>query len=108
MFIFNFIIAQLLHQPLPPISVSIAWFGWLGYAIALLIANLTVIAGFKYLDATWGSILGTSEILFAIIFGIVLFEETLTFSTIIGGLFLITAILFPYLKTSQIKSMFSS
>jgi drug/metabolite transporter (DMT)-like permease len=98
MFLFNFTFARVLDQPLPHLELSIPWLAWLGYAIALLIANLTVIAGFKYLDATIGSILGTLEIIFAIIFGIVLFGETLTPSTIIGSLIILTAILFPYLK----------
>lgn len=98
MFICNLIISLILQEPLPTISLSLPWLGWLGYAIALLIANLTVIAGFKYLDATWGSILGTLEIIFAIIFGIVLFGETPTSSTIIGSLIILTAILIPYLK----------
>lgn len=102
MFTCNLLISVFLHEPLPVFSLSIAWLGWLGYAIALLIANLTVIAGFKYLDATWGSVLGTLEIIFAILFGILLFDETLTTSTLVGMTILFTAILIPYLKPLQL------
>lgn len=103
MFICNLVIAIVLNQTLPEIQLNSSWLGWLAYAISLLIANLTVIAGFKYIDATWGSILGTTEIIFAIVFGIVFFSESLTTSSVVGGLIMLLAILLPYIPVKLLR-----
>jgi drug/metabolite transporter (DMT)-like permease len=58
----------------------------------MLIANLAVIKGFKHLEASTGSIIGTTEIIFGILFGVLLFHEVITMSMMIGtGLILLAA-----------------
>lgn len=103
MFIFNLLISFMLGESLPALQLSIGWLGWVCYAGSQLVANLAVISGFKYLDATWGSIIGTTEIIFALIFGIIFFNEALTYATITGSLIILLAILLPYLKPDLLR-----
>jgi drug/metabolite transporter (DMT)-like permease len=87
----NLPLALLLHDPLPQ-TFSTNWLPQLGYAISMLIANLAVIKGFKHLEASTGSIIGTTEIIFGILFGVLLFHEVITMSMMIGtGLILLAA-----------------
>lgn len=98
MFIFNSLLAYFTGQTIPPLSQTTAWFSWLAYAIALIVANFTVIEGFKYLDATIGSLIGLAEILFGILFGILLFGEPLTPGMIIGAILILTSAALPNFK----------
>ncbi len=97
----NSILAIALHETVPAFTHLTAWMGQIGYLIAYLTANVASIEGFKHLEPSVGSIVGLTEILFGVGFGIVLFHETLTLSTIIGGAFIILAATIPNLKTSS-------
>lgn len=98
MFVANGVLSLLLNQSLPPFSQTTAWMAWLTYAIALMIANLSAIKGFTYLEASIGSLVGLAEIIFGIIFGIILFGEALTPGIIIGGILILTSAALPNLK----------
>ncbi|MBU1084845.1 MAG: DMT family transporter [Candidatus Beckwithbacteria bacterium] len=95
--VFNLPLALILHETLPAFSHSSAWLAQLAYAISLFLANFTAIEGFKYLEGSVGSLIGMAEILFGVLFGLLLFGEILTPSTIIGGLLIILAASLPSL-----------
>lgn len=96
MIVGNLVVAWVVGDTLPDLSHHIPWLAQGGYTLAMLVANVTVIAGFKYLDATIGSLAGLTEILFAGLFGYVLFSEQLTRSTWIGGVLIVTAAVLPH------------
>lgn len=98
MLVANGVLAYLFHQPLPSLAHTTAWLSWLAYAIALILANYTVIEGFKYLDASIGSLIGLAEILFGLLFGIILFSESLTTGIIIGALFILASAALPQFR----------
>ena len=54
--------------------------------------------GFKYLEASIGSIILLAEILFAVFFGLILFQEAITLSIIGGGICIIVAMILPELQ----------
>ncbi|MFH1280654.1 MAG: DMT family transporter [Candidatus Beckwithbacteria bacterium] len=95
--VFNLPLVLILHETLPAFSHSSAWLAQLAYAISLFLANFTAIEGFKYLEGSVGSLIGMAEILFGVLFGLLLFGEILTPSTIIGGLLIILAASLPSL-----------
>jgi len=57
-----------------------------------------IIAGLKHLEASTGGLLGLLEIVFSILFGIVIFGESLTGRLIVGGALIIIAAALPHLK----------
>lgn len=83
--VFNLPIAILLNNPLPDLQLNTAWLGQLGYAAAMMIANLAAIAGFARLEPSIGSLIGLAEILFGVMFGILLFGESVGMGVLAGG-----------------------
>lgn len=98
MIVVNLPLSIMLSETLPSLTNQAAWLSQLGYAGAMLFANLTVIAGFKYLSATVGTLIGLSEILFGVLIGILFFAERPTVSTLLGGLFIVSAAMLPLRK----------
>lgn len=96
--IFCLPLSLLFNETLPALTNSTAWLAQLAYATSLLIANFTVIEGFKQLDASIGSLIGMAEILFGVLFGFIFFSEILTPTTLIGGALIILAATLPNLK----------
>lgn len=74
-------------QVVPAFNMS--WLWQLAYSIASLFAFWLVITGFKYVDASIGALIGLMEIIFSIVFGFVIFGESLTLSVVIGGVLII-------------------
>lgn len=93
--VFNLPVSLWLNDPLPTTAFSVAWGGQLGYAVAMLLANMAAITGFSYLEPSIGSLIGLAEILFGIGFGVLLFGEALTGGVIVGGLLIILAAALP-------------
>lgn len=91
MFVSNLLISLTLHEPLPQLSLSLAWFGQFGYIASMLLANVAVIIGFRHIEPSIGGLIGLLEVIFAAVFGIILFHETLTPSLLIGSLIIILA-----------------
>jgi drug/metabolite transporter (DMT)-like permease len=97
----NGLLTLIFNQSLPDVATHpIAWTAQLAYAASLLIANFTVIEGFKYLDATVGSLFGLAEIILSVIFAYYFFGETLSSTTLVGGAIIIVAAALPNLLPS--------
>lgn len=76
-------------------SRDIVWLWQLGYLVAGLFAFWFVIAGLKHIEASIGGLLGLLEIIFSIVFGIIIFGESLTQRLIFGGLLILSAASLP-------------
>lgn len=98
MIVFNLPLSLYFQETLPEFKNVVAWLPQAGYAAAMLIANLTVIAGFKHLAASIGSLIGLTEIIFGALIGYAFFAEPLTVSTLIGGSLIILSAILPNLK----------
>lgn len=95
--VFNYPLAQLMGDHLPTIAINTAWGGQLAYAGAMIVANLAAIKGFGYLAPSVGSLLGLSEILFGVLFGVIVFGETVTLGVWLGGAMIVVAAALPTL-----------
>ena len=79
-------------------SLDMVWVWQLGYTIASMLAFWLIIEGLKYVEAGVGGLLGLLEIAFAVLLGIVLFNEELTTKVIIGSALILIAASLPHLK----------
>ena len=91
----HFIMAIVTQEPFVPLSLNNAWIGMLAFAVLALAGFWLVVEGFKYIDASIGGLIGLTEIIFSIGFGLVLFHQPLTSSIIIGGVFILMAGILP-------------
>lgn len=84
------------HQVMP--AFNIQWLAMLGFTLAGVLAFWLVIEGFKYVDASIGGLIGLLEVVFAIIFGILVFHEQLTASILVGAILIIGAAMMPHFQ----------
>lgn len=80
-------------QPLPQLNE--AWLWMLIYTVVNAAAFWLVIVGFKFVDASIGSLIGLMEVIFSIVFGALIFHETITWSVWVGGALIIFAAMLP-------------
>lgn len=80
-------------QPLPQLNE--AWLWLLIYSIVNAAAFWLVIVGFKFVDASIGSLIGLMEVIFSIVFGALIFHEAITWSVWVGGALIIFAAMLP-------------
>lgn len=95
----NLIISIAIGEPQLIPSLSLPWLWLLCYAVVSLFGFWLVIAGIKYIDASIGALISILEIIFGVIFGILIFKESLTISIAIGGVLIIAAVALPNLKS---------
>mgnify|MGYP000728179508 CR=1 FL=1 len=78
-----------------PIAIDQNWAAMLAYSFAGLAAFWLVIEGFKFVDASIGSLVGLLEVIFGVLFGVLFFKEHLSPTIIVGGLLIIVAGMLP-------------
>jgi len=71
------------------------WIANVGLGFMYIITGQLIIYGFRFLEASVGSIVLLAEILFAILYGYYFFNEIITPPMIIGGLLIVVAIILP-------------
>jgi drug/metabolite transporter (DMT)-like permease len=95
--LFNLPLSVVMNNPLPSLGLNTPWLAQLGYAIAMMSANLAAIKGFSYLEPSIGSLIGLAEILFGVVFGVLLFGEVMTMGVWVGGAMIVLAAALPSL-----------
>lgn len=78
-----------------PIDFDRAWLWLLVYAFVNAAAFWLVIVGFRYVDASIGSLIGLMEVVFAVIFGAIIFHEKLSINIYAGGFLILFAAMLP-------------
>jgi drug/metabolite transporter (DMT)-like permease len=89
----SFALGEAQHLP----SFDVAWLYQAGYVLASIIGFWFIIKGLKYAEASIGGLLGLLEIVFSILFGILLFNEGLTPKTVTGALIITIAAALPHI-----------
>jgi|GEM_PF-5709485 len=84
------------QQVMPSFSAS--WFWQVCYTIASLFGFWFVIEGVKHMDASIAALTGLVEIVFSILFGIIIFGEPLTLTVAVGGLCIVVSAVLPNLN----------
>lgn len=91
----HLIMALVTHESVTPVAFNQAWLGMLAFSVVALAGFWLVIEGFKYIDASVGGLIGLTEIIFSIGFGLVVFHQPVTLSIVIGGAFILSAGVLP-------------
>ncbi len=100
----NIPMAFLFAKNWPVISLQIEWLYLVLFAVASIVASWCLIRGLQYIDAGAAGILGLLEIVFGVLFGVFLFNETLTLATLFGVATIIIAAAIPYVKDYNSQS----
>lgn len=80
------------------------WIVSLLYGLVSITASQLIIIGFKRVEAQIGSIITLSEIVFAMILGVVFFKESVTTMALIGGFLVVTAIALPEIRGILVRN----
>ncbi|MBU0974334.1 DMT family transporter [Patescibacteria group bacterium] len=88
----SLLLGEVQHLP----SFSIVWLYQLGYVVAGIVGFWSIIEGLKYVEASIGGLIGLLEVVFSIVFGIILFSEGLTMRSGLGALFVLSAAALPH------------
>jgi drug/metabolite transporter (DMT)-like permease len=96
-------ISLLIGEQQVPFAMSYAWLWLLIYCFVNAAAFWMGLKGFSYVDATLGSIIGLTEVVFGVIFGALIFNEKLTAGVIIGALLILIAAALPDMKDIKRK-----
>ena len=100
----SILLGEVQHLP----SFEIVWIYQIGYTMASIFGFWLIIKGLKYTEAGVGGLIGLMEIIFSILFGIIIFNETLTSKIIVGGLLIITAAALPHIRELMYKTRHKS
>lgn len=103
MVIANGVLSSVVGETLPSVSSTTAWLGQLGYAVAMLLANAAVIEGFRYIEASVGSLIGLAEIILGVLLGYILFFEPLSSGVLTGSVLITTAAALPSLAKMRAR-----
>lgn len=100
--------ALLLSERLPVVGLHIEWLYLVCFAVASVAASWALIRGLKLIDAGAAGILGLLEIVFGVLFGVVLFHERPGAPVLIGVAIIILAAAIPYVKEYRAKQRIPS
>lgn len=95
------VLGEVQHMP----SFDIVWLYQIGYTIVSIFGFWAVIAGIKYVEASIGGLIGLLEIVFSILFGILIFQEALTPKVVVGAALILSAAALPHIAELRSKSI---
>jgi drug/metabolite transporter (DMT)-like permease len=90
--------AVIFSKTWPSFGWHIQWLYLIIFAVASVIASWSFVRGVKLIDAGAAGILGLLEIIFGVLFGVLLFNERLGIIVVVGIVIIIAAAAIPYFK----------
>jgi drug/metabolite transporter (DMT)-like permease len=82
------------HEYYEP-HLNAPWLAMFAYAFVSAGAFWLAIAGFRYVDASVGSLVGTAEVVFSVVYGALFFHQPLTWTVAGGGVVVLAAATLP-------------
>lgn len=105
--IFVLFLSLLFREPWTLPQRTAEWAASLGIGVLFVATGILVVKGFRYVDAQIGSIIMLSEILFTIVLAFFFYGETLSISSLIGGILIVTAIIVPEINWKLFHSQYA-
>jgi drug/metabolite transporter (DMT)-like permease len=102
--VFYFALSKITNEPHMAFSFNINYLGAFLCALSSLFGFFFAVKGFQYLEASIGSIIGLTEIIFAVVFGIIFFHEILSLNTMIGCVLIMGSAALPNIKKSTMSN----
>ena len=94
----NMVMVALLHKHYPAFGWQVQWLYLVLFSVASVIASWSMVRGLKLIDVGAAGVLGLLEVVFGVLFGVVLFHEHLGYVVILGVVAIIAAAAIPYVK----------
>jgi drug/metabolite transporter (DMT)-like permease len=94
----NAVMAVVVSEAPVPTGWHVQWLYLLCFGIASVVASWSFVSGIKLIDVGAAGILGLLEVVFGVLFGVLLFGEHLNWVEILGVLVIIAAAAIPYVK----------
>ncbi len=91
----HFVLSLLLQENQDATLITQNFGNILLFAAASIIGMLTVIEGYKYVEPSIGAIIGLMEVVFSLLFGILVFHEATNGSAVLGGVLIIVSAALP-------------
>jgi drug/metabolite transporter, DME family len=98
------LLSLITHETWTMPAVTLVWAANIFYGILFVLTGQLVVYGFRRLEAQIGSILMLGEIPAAILFGYIFYKETVSPTTLLGGICIIAAVVIPELNMRIRKS----
>jgi drug/metabolite transporter (DMT)-like permease len=99
----NFPVAFLLGEHMPALEWHAAWLFLIIFGVASVCSTWSQVKGLKLIEAGAAGILGLLEVVFAVIFGVVFFDEQPSLLVLLGMATIIAAAAVPYIKDYNAK-----
>jgi drug/metabolite transporter (DMT)-like permease len=96
-FFINLIISLAIGEKTPTLALNSAWIGEIAYSVSMMSAAYFVFRGYQKLEPSIASLIGLLEIIFAVIFGLLLFAEKLSPGIVLGGILILISAALPNL-----------
>ena len=93
----NVPIGLALHEKIPTNFISKAWLYLLIFSVISVLSSWFNIAGSKLIEAGVVGIIGLSEVVFGVLFGVAVFHEKLHLSVVVGMILIVGAASLPYI-----------
>jgi drug/metabolite transporter (DMT)-like permease len=90
-------LAMLFHQKAPAISLSLPWLGIVLYGLTQFIGDQLMIVGFRKVEAHMGSLVTPLEAVFGTIIAFLIFKESLSPLTLLGGGLVVIGAMTPHI-----------
>ncbi len=100
----NMAISIYLGERMTMPAFDMAWFYQLCYSLVSLIGFWSIIAGLKHIEASIGGLIGLLEIIFAMILGLIIFDEVLTPQIMLGTFLILFAAILPHAYDLKVKA----
>ncbi|MBN2100570.1 EamA family transporter [Candidatus Dojkabacteria bacterium] len=88
-------------EDLPSFKPDWGWLAIVGFALTNVVGSNFIVLGFRFVEAQIGSLLMPMEIVFAIVFGFIVFGEKPSFITLVGGGLIILASIIANLSAHE-------
>lgn len=99
--IIPFIISIILKEPWPIISFTAPWIATFFFCVMYIATGILMVYGFKRVEAQIGSIILLFDVVIGIVLGYLIFKESVTFTALIGGSMILSAIVLPNLLSEK-------
>lgn len=87
---------------------NLIWLANFLFVLLFVASGQLMIYGFKYLDSQKGSLIMLLEVVFGVIVGFLVYQETLSWGAVLGGLLILLGAALPNLPAVSQKSQLSS
>lgn len=94
-FITHLPVSLIIGEGQVPLEFNVAWLSMFAFALVGLTAFWLVVEGYKFVDASIGGLIGLMEIIFGVIFGVLVFSESITPTVLVGGLIIVLSAMLP-------------